>query len=173
MLLCETFVCMCVCEAVSPFCPHLLLCFLTSLWSYISCASVFAFALHLWGSVFCHVCDPVLFHEITTVDHDVPSPHPLFLTAHCLPVWRRTWEDFPGGLVVGSLPASERDTGSTSGTGRPHMLWSNKAQEPTTTEPVFKSLSATRTEPTTEPHLELVLHNKRSHHKEKPAHWTK
>ena len=37
---------------------------------------------------------------------------------------------FPGGAVVGSLPASAGDTGSSPGLGRSHMPWSNSAREP-------------------------------------------
>ena len=33
--------------------------------------------------------------------------------------------DFPGGAVVKNLPANARDTGSSPGPGRSHMLWSN------------------------------------------------
>ena len=36
-----------------------------------------------------------------------------------------TREDFPGGAVVKNLPANAGDTGSSSGPGRSHMLWSN------------------------------------------------
>ena len=39
-------------------------------------------------------------------------------------------KDFPGGTVVGNLPANLGDTGSTPGLGRSHMLWSNKAHAP-------------------------------------------
>ena len=34
-------------------------------------------------------------------------------------------EGFPGGAVVGSLPANAGDTGSILGPGRSHMPWSN------------------------------------------------
>ena len=33
--------------------------------------------------------------------------------------------DFPGGAVVGNLPAYAGDTGSSPGLGRSHMPWSN------------------------------------------------
>ena len=33
--------------------------------------------------------------------------------------------DFPGGAVVKNPPANAGDTGSISGPGRSHMLWSN------------------------------------------------
>ena len=32
---------------------------------------------------------------------------------------------FPGGTVVKNPPANPRDTGSSPGPGRSHMLWSN------------------------------------------------
>ena len=38
--------------------------------------------------------------------------------------------DFPGGPVVKNLPANAGDTGSISGQGRSHMLWSNQACAP-------------------------------------------
>ena len=37
---------------------------------------------------------------------------------------------FPGGAVVGSLPASAGDTGSSPGLGRSHMPQSSWAREP-------------------------------------------
>ena len=37
---------------------------------------------------------------------------------------------FPGGLVVGSLPANAGDTGSSPGLGGSHMPRSNEAHEP-------------------------------------------
>ena len=33
--------------------------------------------------------------------------------------------DFPGGAVVKNPPANAGDTGSSPGTGRSHMPWSN------------------------------------------------
>ena len=33
--------------------------------------------------------------------------------------------DFPGGEVVKNLPANAGDTGSSPGSGRSHMPWSN------------------------------------------------
>ena len=35
---------------------------------------------------------------------------------------------FPGGAVVGNLPANAGDTGSSPGLGRSHMPWSDKPQ---------------------------------------------
>ena len=37
---------------------------------------------------------------------------------------------FPGGAVVGNLPANAGDTGSSPALGRSHMPWSNWAREP-------------------------------------------
>ena len=62
---------------------------------------------------------------------------------------------FPGGAVVKNPPANAGDTGSSPGPGRSHMPRSNKACKP-------QLLKPTRLEP--------VLHNKRSHRNEKPAH---
>ena len=62
---------------------------------------------------------------------------------------------FPGGTVVKNLPANARDTGSSPGLGRSHMLRSNWAREPQLTEPA---------------HLEPVLRNNRGRDSERPAH---
>ena len=37
---------------------------------------------------------------------------------------------FPGGVVVGSLPAGAGGTGSGPGPGRSHVLWSSWARAP-------------------------------------------
>ena len=66
--------------------------------------------------------------------------------------------DFPGGTVVKNPPAIAGDTGSIPGLGRSHMPWSNLAHVPQLLKPV---------------RLEPVLHNKRSHCNEKPAHCNK
>ena len=39
-------------------------------------------------------------------------------------------QGFPGGAVVGNLPANAGDTGSSPGLGGPHMPRSNQAREP-------------------------------------------
>ena len=39
-------------------------------------------------------------------------------------------EDFPGGAVVGILPANSGDIGSSPGLGRSYMLQSNSAHAP-------------------------------------------
>ena len=39
-------------------------------------------------------------------------------------------EGFPGGAVVGSLPANAGDAGSSPGLGGCHMPWSNWARAP-------------------------------------------
>ena len=52
---------------------------------------------------------------------------------------------FPGGAVVESLPTNARDTGSSPGLGRSHMLRSSWAREPQLLSLRFWSLcSATR-----------------------------
>ena len=40
------------------------------------------------------------------------------------------WQGFPGGAVVGNLPANAEDTGSSPGLGGSHMPRSNWAREP-------------------------------------------
>ena len=72
--------------------------------------------------------------------------------------------DFPGGTVVKNPPANAGDTGSSPGPGRSHMPRSNQAHGP-------QLLSSRTCEPQLlkPAHLEPVLHNKRSHHNEKPA----
>ena len=51
---------------------------------------------------------------------------------------------FPGGAVVGSLPADAGDTGSSPGLGRSHMLRSGWAREPQLLSPrVWSLCSAT------------------------------
>lgn len=98
--LCVTVWNVCVCVwGCSPFCPRLLLYFLTSL-------SVATSAVHQslpspcicegrcsWSGCVILFCSMRL--ELFTIV--VPSPYPLFLTAQFTPVWRRTWRTF---LVV-------------------------------------------------------------------------
>ena len=43
---------------------------------------------------------------------------------------KRYMQGFPGGAVVGNLPANAGDTGSCPGLGRSHMPRSNWAREP-------------------------------------------
>ena len=64
-------------------------------------------------------------------------------------------QGFPGGAVVGNLPANAGDTGSHPGLGGSHMPQSNLGPWATTAEPV---------------RLEPVLRNKRGHDSERPAH---
>ena len=64
-------------------------------------------------------------------------------------------QDFPGGTVVKNPPANAGDTGSSPGPGRSHVPQSYWARVPQLLKPV---------------RLEPVLHNKRSHRNEKPAH---
>ena len=52
---------------------------------------------------------------------------------------------FPGGAVVENLPANARDTGSSPGMGRSHVLQSNWAREPQVLSlRVWSPCSATR-----------------------------
>ena len=88
-----------------------------------------------------------------------------------LKIW---WWDLPGGTVVKNPPANAGDTGSIPGPGRSHMPRSNKARAPQllslcsrVREPQLLSPQATLLKPAC---LEPVLHNKRSHRNEKPAH---
>ena len=78
--------------------------------------------------------------------------------------------DFPGGAVVKNPPAIAGYTGSSPGPGRSHMLWSHLD-----CVPQLLSLHSRDREPQLlKPAcLEPVLHNKRSHHNEKPAHRNK
>ena len=78
--------------------------------------------------------------------------------------------DFPGGAVVKNPPANAGYMGSSPGPGRSHMPWSNWARAPQllslcsrACEPQLLKLTC----------LEPVLHDKRSHHNEKPAHHNK
>ena len=57
--------------------------------------------------------------------------------------------------MVENLPANAGDTGSSPGLGRSHMLRSNWAREPQTTEPAL---------------LEPVLRNGKGRDSERPAH---
>ena len=75
--------------------------------------------------------------------------------------------DFPGGAVVKNPPANAGDTGSRPGLGRSHMSWSNQARVPQllglhSTAHAPQLLKPVRLKP--------MLHDKRSHHSEKPAH---
>ena len=69
--------------------------------------------------------------------------------------------------MVKNPPANAGDTGSSPGPGRSHMLQSNYAHAPQ-----LLSLRSRAREPQLlkPAHLEPVLHNKRSHGNEKPAH---
>ena len=85
--------------------------------------------------------------------------------------------DFPGGAVVKNLPAKAGDMGSIPGPGRSHTPRTNEAHAPQplslhsrAREPQLLSLHATTMKPV---HLEPMLHNKRSHCNEKPAHLNK
>ena len=81
---------------------------------------------------------------------------------------------FPGGAVVGNLPASAGDMGLSPGPGRSHMPQSSWARVPQllslpsgAREPQLLSPHATTTKPAC---VEPMLRNRRGHHNEKPAH---
>ena len=80
----------------------------------------------------------------------MPVPSPCW----CLIQVRIENPNFPGGPLVENLPAGARGMGSIPGPGRFHMPWSNKSVHHNNWSP----------------HLEPVLHNKRSCCDEKPAH---
>ena len=44
-------------------------------------------------------------------------------------VLKDNFQGFPGGAVVGGLPANAGDAGSSPGLGGSHVLWSNWARE--------------------------------------------
>ena len=46
------------------------------------------------------------------------------------PTHKKENEGFPGGAVIGTLPADAGDTGSSPGLGGSHMPWSSWACEP-------------------------------------------
>ena len=70
------------------------------------------------------------------------------------PLLRSSSQDFPGGPVVKHPPANAGDMGSIPGPGRFYMPRGNQTQE-------LQLLKPTPPDP--------ILHNKRSHCKEKPA----
>ena len=74
---------------------------------------------------------------------------------------------FPGGAVVGNLPANTRDMGSSPGLGGSHMPWSNSARAPQLLSLCSRAHEPQLLKPAC---LEPVLCNKRSHHNEKPVH---
>ena len=75
--------------------------------------------------------------------------------------------DFPGGTVVKNLPANAGDRGSSPGPGKSHMPQSNKACAPQLLSLRPRAHEPQLLSPRT---LEPMLHNKRSHCNEKPAH---
>ena len=95
--------------------------------------------------------------------------------------------DFPSGTMVKNLPANAGDTGLTPGLGRSHMPWSNEACAPQLLSLCSRALVPQLLKPacsracvpqllvpcaaTTEAHVPRArVHNKRSHHNEKPVH---
>ena len=80
---------------------------------------------------------------------------------------KRLMGDFPRGTVVKNLPASAGDTGSSPGPGRSHMPQSNRSRVPQLLSLRSRAHKPQLLKPIC---LEPVLHNKRSHCSEKPAH---
>ena len=83
--------------------------------------------------------------------------------------------DFPGGAVVKNLLARGGDTGSSPGPGRFHMPQSNYARVrhnfwACALEPANHNYWAHVSQLLKPMYLEPMLHNKRSHRNEKPAH---
>ena len=72
-----------------------------------------------------------------------------------LPSDKSCSSDFPAGPVVKNPRTNAGDLGSIPGLGRPRVPWGNQAHTP--------QLLSPRT-------LQPVLHNKRSHFSQKPAH---
>ena len=75
--------------------------------------------------------------------------------------------DFPGGAVVKNLPANAGDTGLSPAPGRSHMPRGSWACAPQLLRLRSRALEPQLLKPAC---LEPVLHNKRSHHNEKPMH---
>ena len=74
---------------------------------------------------------------------------------------------FPGGAVVGSLPANAGDTGSNPGLGRSHMLRSGWAHAPQLLGLRSRACEPQLLKPG---RLEPVLRSKRGHRSEKSVH---
>ena len=69
--------------------------------------------------------------------------------------------------MVKNPSANAGDTGLIPGLGRSHMLWINKAHAPQLLSLRSRALKPQLLKPVC---LEPVLHNKKSHHNEKPTH---
>ena len=80
---------------------------------------------------------------------------------------KSTLQGFPGGAVVENLPANAGDRGSSPGPEKSHMPQSNKACAPQLLSLRPRAHEPQLLSPRT---LEPMLHNKRSHCNEKPAH---
>ena len=81
-------------------------------------------------------------------------------------VLKATRGNFPGGAVVKNTPANAGDMGSSPVLGRSYMPQSNKARVPQLLRLHSRAHEPQLLKPA---RLEPVLHNKRSHHTEKPA----
>ena len=75
--------------------------------------------------------------------------------------------DFPGGAVVKNPPANAGDMGLSPGLGRSHMPRSNQAHVPQLLSLRSRAREPQLLKPT---RLEPMLHSKRKHRNEKPAH---
>ena len=76
-------------------------------------------------------------------------------------------QDFPGGTVVKNPPANAGDMGSSPSLGRFHMSRSNWARVPQLLSLRSRAFKPQLLKPV---RLEPVLHNKRGHRNERPAH---
>ena len=74
---------------------------------------------------------------------------------------------FPGGAVVGSLPANAGDAGSSPGLGRSHMPWSNWARAPQLLSLRSRACKPQLLRPAC---LEPMLRSRRGHRDEEPTH---
>ena len=74
---------------------------------------------------------------------------------------------FPGGTEVKNLPANAGNRGLSPGPGRSHMPGSNEACAPQLLSLRSRASKPQLLKPTC---LEPMLHNKRSHRNERPAH---
>ena len=81
--------------------------------------------------------------------------------------FKKRKRDFPGGAVVKNPPANAGDTGPSPGPGRSHMPRNNEARAPQLLSLPSRACEPPLLKPAC---LEPILHNKRSHHNEKPVH---
>ena len=177
MLLCETAVCVCVCVRQFPFRSSS-----TPLFPDLSLWSSPAVPRSLPSPCICEGrCCQVAWSCSVPWDYNCLLQSCLPLTPYFLLLNLLLFEEGHGGLSWWSSGWEA----TCQWKGHRFDLWTGKLphaveqQSPgaTTTEPVFESLCAAPTEAWVprllNPTLELVLHNKRSHHKEKPTCYNK